>query len=141
MADDHARVAAAVDGVGIIRIHRNGLAALSAVAVAVYLDQICDIRRIPGLAPVLGAEHCRPGVAEVCAAAQGIDDIVVVGIQRHRVHAEKAPVCIRKERHQLFPFLGGWIVPVCAAHVRPGVDVVFSGNQTGNEAAAADGDG
>ena len=129
-------IAAAVDDVRIVRIDCDCFTGLSAVAVAVYLDQIGDIDLFKGLAGVVGTENNCPCVAEICAAAQQIQRVVVVRINAHCIYAQKASVGIVQKSQQLYPFFLLVVIAVCAAYVGAGIHLVVAGDDAGNKAAA-----
>ena len=129
-------IAAAVDDVRIVRIDCDCFTGLSAVAVAVYLDQIGDIDLFKGLAGVVGTENNCPCVAEICTAAQQIQRVVVVRINAHCIYAQKASVGIVQKSQQLYPFFLLVVIAVCAAYVGAGIHLVVAGDDTGNKAAA-----
>ena len=131
-------IAAAVDDVRIVRIDCDCFTGLSAVAVAVYLDQIGDIDLFKGLAGVVGTENNCPCVAEICTAAQQIQRVVIIRVNAHGIHTQEAPVCFVQEAQQLHPFFLFVVIAICAAHVRPGIHLVVTSNNTGNKSAAAD---
>ena len=103
-----------------------------------YLNQIGNIDFFKGLAGIVGAENGSPRVAEISTAAQQIQRVIIIRIHTHGIHTQEAPVCFVQEAQQLHPFFLFIVIAICAAHVRPGIHLVVTGNNTGNKSAAAD---
>ena len=130
-------IAAAVEDIRVIGVNCNGFAALSAVAVCVYLNQVGYINPGEGFAAVCCLEDFGAGIAEVCAACQQIEGVVVSRVDTECIDTEHATIFFIQECHQLFPALGFIVVLVCTANVGTCQHDFLSGDDTGNEPAAA----
>lgn len=80
------------------------LTGLSAVAVAVYLNQIGNVDLFKGFAGIAGTENDGSCIAEICTAAQQIQGVVIVGVNAHGINAQEAAVSFVQEVQQLNPF-------------------------------------
>jgi len=129
-------ITAAVDDVRIVRIHCDGFTALSAVAVAVYLDQIGNVDLFKGFTGIAGTENGCPCITEICTAAQQIQGVVIVGVNAHGINAQEAAVSFVQKVHQLYPFFLFVVIAVCTAYVGTGIHLIVTGDDTGNKAAA-----
>ena len=128
-------IAAAVDDIRVVRIHGDCLTGLSAVAVAVYLNQIGNVDLFKGFAGIAGTENDGSCIAEICTAAQQIQGVVIVGVNAHGINAQEAAVSFVQEVQQLNPFFLFIVIAVCTAYVGTGIHLIVTGDDTGNTAA------
>ena len=129
-------ITAAVDNVRVVWVNRNRFPELSAMTVAVNLNQVSDINAVKGFTAIPRTENFGFCIAEICTATEQIDGIIICRVNTHGIHAQESTFRIVQVVQHLIPVAGIIVVLVCTANVCPGIHHVFTGDNTGYKTAA-----